>query len=242
MNINMNKEILKEKSIESKTLIFHIPKSLIEVKAIVERKINEVKRILHISSTTPFNELKMKNTAEVYKIAKSFISDLEKGKKSFGFVSAAKECDDLHMIGIASCVSYARDNSSVLLVVNDLESSEWSKYKKYFTAGKLGEWDTCEWGSLCLLDYGELLFSNKSTNFDLKFIYSEFDALFWAIPDDNKLCNLRETYLDVLKSLDSISIVIKPKVTTMTEVKKIQEHFHSLGIPLKGVLQQGANS
>jgi hypothetical protein len=234
-------ELLKKERALKNGLIFHIPQSLLKIKATIIEKMPSKKEEFEKIDVVPFSEIKMKNTPEVYKVTKSFIRDIEEGKKSFGFLSVGYEMSDLSLLGIASCLSYSRNNSAILLIVKNLGSSEWDKYRKKFNMGNLGDWKTFEWGNLCLIDYKELNSSQKIHPIDFNFIYSEFDAILWSVPENGKELKQNEIYLDILRSLDSITIQLKLQQVALKELKKIEYHYKSLGIPLKGILREGAS-
>jgi hypothetical protein len=234
----VNHTPVQQKS-KSGKLVFYIPKSLLEVKELIIEKITHDSLPKNSSEVIPYTQLKIKNTSEVYKVSKSFISDLETGKKSFGLLSLKIDSNDLSLLAIASCLSYTQNNCSVLLVVKDLSSAQWTKYNSQFAEGRLGDLKTKEWGNLCLLDYRELLNSSKNKQVDFKFIYSEFDAVFWSLPEESKINNLKEVYLDILRSLDSISISLKPGQISVKDIMKVEQYYNSLGIPLKGILHEG---
>jgi len=241
--VNSEKELftVREKEIPKKSgLIFYIPKSLLDIKKSIAEKLVQDKSAHQQKEVIPFMQLKVANAADLYRVTKSYSEDIDNGKKSFGLVSVGLKPNDFYLLGIASGVSYSRNNSPVLIVVNDLSSPEWDKYRLWFNKGLLGSWTTHEWGPLCLIDHKELLQQYKHNHMDLKLIYSEFESVFWAMPEENKLPDFREAYLDILRSLDSISVVVKPRQVTLKEVKKVEERFKSLGIPMKGILHEGA--
>lgn len=237
--MNLENEVLRKDQTDKTGLVFHIPKSLLQVKSLTEAKINRIAEVESKPDVIPFLELKIINASEVYRIAKSYIKDLEHGRKSFGFVSLNVKENDKNMTAIASCLSYSRNNSPVLLIVKDLSSHEWTKWSSHFSAGTLGPWKTCEWGHLCLIDYHELASTATGNSIDFKLLYSEFDAIFWSMPKLTSETMLKGKSIDVLRSLDSIALSIRPVDVTASEVKAVEQHYKSLGIPLKGILHEG---
>lgn len=234
-------ETRKDKTTEKTGLVFHIPRSLLDIKkSIAEKTVQERAKVEH-KDVIPFVQMKIANAAELYRITKSYLNDIENGKKSFGLLPVGLKKNDHYLLALASAVSYSRNNSPVLVVVEDLTSGEWDKYRAQFTKGVLGNWNTCDWGPLCLVDHKELLQQVKAHHIDLKLIYSEFEVVFWSMPEDHKIPGLKEAYLDILRSLDSISLVVKPGQVNFKELKKLESHFGALGIPLKGILHEGGN-
>lgn len=229
----------KEKTTDKTGLIFHIPRSLLDIKKSIAEKSIQDKAKIEQKGIIPFVQMKISNAAELYRITKSFINDIETGKKSFGVLPVGTNKNDHYMLALASGISYSRNNCPVLLVVDDLNSADWDKYRSQFTKGILGHADTYDWGPLCLLDHNELFRKINSHQIDLKLIYSEFDVVFWSMPENHQIPFLKENYLDILRSLDSVSLVVKPGQVNLKELKKIESHFGALGIPLKGILHEG---
>ena len=222
-------------------LIFHWPESLKEIKSKIRASLSRKTVIERQKDVVPFLELNIKNAPSVYAITKSYIEDIkQKNKKNFGFTSANTNVSDLILLGIGSCISYSLDNMPVLLVVNNTMSPDWDKYRKNFTPGTIGRWKTYDWGNICLLDYNEILSTSlESPQIDLKIINEEFGSVLWSLPPIEQSENLKQFYISVFKSLDSVAMVIPELPAKFSEVEKIQKFYSSIGVPLKGILNGG---
>jgi|GEM_PF-707410 len=227
-----------DRNIKSGRLEIYLPKSLRNIKkdivsALILPEISE-----KLVEAIPFNELVLSNKVDILKIAKSFISDIEKDLNIFSFkgIKAKKEVDD-SIVSIASTVSYLRNNSSVLLFLENFSHSSVAKYRKKMTPGSLGRFKTYEWGNVCIIDLSESDQSKISIQkIDLEILFNEFDAIFWNMGDDENQnnSNLMLTLLGISKSW---TMVLNQSKSTYKEIQKAQKHFENFGINLKGIMK-----
>lgn len=211
---------------------------------VVPEKKPEVNRVAtHIDpAIIPFVELKCKNTHEIYKVAKSFLADIEtKNKKCFSFYSFLETSTDLQTLAIASCLSYLENNMQVAIIVEDINCAEFVRFRKQFSKGTIGAFDTFEWGNLTLIDYKEISSKAKNNRIDIAQFSAEFKAVFVVHPGQKVLKDLKETYLDILGFVSSVSFIVNENKLTVTELRKKESYFKSLGIPLKGIMYDKGN-
>lgn len=214
------------------------------VTEVVSKRNNESSEIIKSidPAVIPFVELRCKNTHEVYKIAKSFLVDIEtKNKKCFGFYSFLESSSDLQVLTMASCLSYLENNIQVAIIVEDINCAEFVRFRKSFSKGTIGAFNTFEWGNLTLIDYKEILSKSKNNRIDVAQISSEFKAVFVVHPRQQVLKDLKETYLDILSFVNSVSFIVNENKLTVTDLRKKESYFKSLGIPLKGIMYDKGN-
>jgi hypothetical protein len=221
-------------------LVFHLPKSLKEVKSKIRSTLKDQRIVKHQEIIAPFLSLNISNAPAIYAVVKTYLSDISSGKKNFGFTSVAKNVDDLTILGIGSCISYSMDNSPVLMVVNNINSPEWDKYRSSFSIGQLGKWKTYDWANLCFIDYNEILSNSmESIQFDLKVINEEFSSVLWALPSIEQSNNLKQFYITVFKNLDSVALILPKLPVDYKKISKIEKFYSSIGVRLKGILKGG---
>lgn len=195
-----------------------------------------------INTIVPYFSLKLKNTPTVYKIGTSFLKDIEKGQKYFGFTSLSKQLNDLYLLVYASFINYSL-KKPVLVVVRDFADISLDPYRSHFTDGTLWNWKTKDWGNLCFVDYKQIIkHSEELKNTDLDLITHEFKAVLWALPAGNVQTELQKSSLVVLDKINSISFVVSAGETKSKDIKKAAEYYQCFHIPVKGVLvEEGAN-
>ncbi len=237
-----------EKGSSKDELKIHVPKSLkaklvaltpnVENKTPTEIK-NKEKKIVTV---IPFAELKCTNLQEVYRISKSFVKDLEVAQiKSFAFSTIGEIETDVYLVTLASCLSYLRNNSSVCIVLNNMNSLDLLSLNGKFTKGALGYCDTFEWGNLTILDYKQIAKSSKKIKFEVSEFISEFDSVFWQSPEENVKKELNETYVDIISKTHSVSFILNPNGLNLNSIINEQKKYEKLGMKLKGILYSRGN-
>lgn len=218
-----------------------------EMRVVDVQRISHNKRIEHqninpeelVNETAPFLSLNLKNAPEVYKIGKSYLSDLVQGKKNFGFSSIFEKSNDLNLLAIGSFVNYSL-NAPVLIVVQDLNDKIWNQYRPNFKSGTLWKWQTCDWGNLCFIDYQQINRRIEEFNqINLDFITKEFAAILWALPKGNLQKQLPHISLTIIRQLNSITLTIKSGETKAKDLKEIESYYKCFEIPVKGILSEG---
>ncbi len=219
-------------------LVFHLPKSLKEVKSKIRSTLRDQRIVKHQEIIAPFLSLNIQNAPATYAVVKSYLSDISAGKKNFGFTSLGKNINDLTILGIGSCISYSMDNAPVLMVVNNINAPEWDKYRASFSSGQLGKWKTYDWANLCLIDYNEILSNSmESIQLDLKIINEEFTSVLWTLPSIEQSNSLKQFYITVFKNLDSVALIVPKLPVEFKKIAKIESFYSSIGIRLKGILK-----
>ena len=225
-----------------------------EVKIPEDLKIEEVQKVTpvsnanynhekkseeHINEAVPFLSLNIKNAPVVYKIGKSFLIDIIKKKKNFGFSCIFDDSNDLNLLAIGSFINYSL-NKPVLIVVQNLNDKIWNQYRPNFKAGSLWKWQTCDWGNLCFIDYPQINRRIEEFNLvNLNFITQEFAAVLWALPRGDLQEKLPQISLTILRQLSSVTITVKSGETTSKCLSEAGAYFQCFEVPVKGILRDG---
>lgn len=187
----------------------------------------------------PLLSLPIKNQSELYKIGKSFISDIEKGLSVFGFASVSKNDCEKHLLAYGSFIHYTLKRP-VLIIVEDLSACSWDKYRKNFSMGSLWSWECSDWSGLCFVDYSQIKKHADRFNF-LNFgsVTNEFAAVIWSLP----LAPLDNVFpknaISILEKINSITLLVKKGETLARDLKQVVSYYQSFEIPLKGILTEG---
>jgi hypothetical protein len=184
----------------------------------------------------PFFSLQLKNSASVYQVGSSFLSDIEKGNKHFGFSNMSKKMDDLHLLVYGSFINYSL-KQPVLIIVRDINDAAFDKYRNNFTQGTLWKWKTFDWGNICFIDYEQINLHNEEFNqLDLGFITYDFAAILWALPSKNVQDRLQKASLAILSKISSVTMIANYGETNNKELKNSESYYKCFNIPLKGIL------
>jgi hypothetical protein len=245
-------------------LVFHLPKTyqsetqqmIIEVstqetinenhsftaheKVVSENDLVKLAALEKLNEINPFISLKLKNPESIYKIGTSYVSDIQKGYKHFGFANLTKQTNDLHLLAYGSFINYSL-KKSVLIIVRDLNDKSFDKYRMNFTPGTLWNWRTSEWGNVCLVDYKQIFKHEENFNqMNLELITHEFSAVLWALPAIDVQGELKKAALPVLGKMDCVTFVTRYGDTRNEDLKKSAEYYKCFNISLKGVIAEDA--
>jgi hypothetical protein len=189
-----------------------------------------------IDDVIPFFSLNLKNSESVYKIGTSFLKDISKGHKHFGFISLSKYPDDLHLLVYGSFINYSL-KQPVLIVVRDMNDKSLDRYRQNFTEGTLWKWKTIDWGNVCLIDYNQInCHSEEFKNSNLNFITQGFAAVLWALPSGDVQNELQKGSLEILSKINSVTYIVSKGETKNKILKKSAAYYQCFNIPLKGIL------
>lgn len=221
------------------TLIVDTPTNAIApVKSIIQEKVHQTE---FVSDVIPFFSFKLSNSPAVNQVGNSYIKDLEKGYKHFAFSSLIKDEEDMSILVYGSFVNY-KSRKPVLIVVNDLKHEMFNQYRSNFSKGTLWKWQTHDWGNVCLIDYKQLeKCADDFQKADIDFITHEFQAVFWALPSDNKEApvEIQKVLLPILNKINSVTFITKNGETKTKILKKSADYYNCFNIPVKGILTVG---
>ncbi len=188
------------------------------------------------TKVVPFFELRLQNPEAVYKVGHSFLSDIEKGKKHFGFASHVKHGSESMLLVYASFIQHSL-KKPVLVVAKDMASSDFDNHRMKFEEGQLLNWKTWEWGDLCFVDHKQLISTEKEfAKTELEFIHNHFSAVLWSLPTCNTNDRFQQVFLSVLGKLNSITMVVEKGATESKAINKTAEYYNCFNVPVKGVL------
>lgn len=224
--------------IHSGHLVFNIPQkspaSHINKTTAPEKAVEEINNEIF-----PFFSLVIKNQAELFRVGTSFVNDIEKGQKQFGFASLSKESNEKHLLAYAGFINFTL-KSSVLIVVKDLNDKVWDQYRGNFTAGTLWKWNCSDWGGLCFIDYKQIALHADSFNrADFGEISSRFSSVMWSLPDGELHDFIPQNAISILGKINSVTFVASAGETPMRKLMKMRAYYQCFGIPVKGVLTEG---
>lgn len=205
-------------------------------RSIVSEKMEDIATVEMKTKVVPFFELRLHNPEAVYKVGHAFLTDIEKGKKHFGFTTlSTTESESLLMV-YASFIQHSL-KKPVLVVTKNIASSDFDIHRKHFNEGMLLNWKTWEWGDLCFVDHSQLLKTEKDfAKTDLDFIHNHFSAILWSLPSGNTHGNFQQVFLSILAKLSSVTMVVEKGVTKSKTINKAADYYNCFNIPVKGVL------
>lgn len=187
----------------------------------------------------PFFSLPLKNQAELVRIGKSFIADVERGQKSFGFSSLEEGSTEQHLLAFAGFLNFSL-KAPVLMVVSSFKDSCWEQFKDNFTEGTLWKWKTHDWANLCIVDHEQINMHGDSFNsLDFNIITKEFGAILWSLPKSNVEKTFPKNTFSIMEKVNSITFLANKAESSITELKKSVFYYDCFGIKLKGVLTAG---
>lgn len=224
--------------IHSGHLVFNIPnltsKNNISHKPTLKEKTEDF-----VDEKFPFFSLTIKNQAEVFRVGTSFVNDIQKGQKQFGFSSLFKDSNESHILSYASFVNYTL-KSPVLIVVKDLSDKTWDQYRGNFTAGSLWKWNCSDWSGLCFIDHKQIaLHANSFNNVDFDEISKPFSAIMWSLPEGDLSNSISKNAISILQKINSVTFLIKEGETSGRKLMEMHSYYKCFGIPVKGVLREG---
>ena len=251
LNNISNEDVVIEKfeeiSIESQTELITLelesfesePELTLELEIVPEAKL-DLKPAVEIHEekikVVPFFELRLENPEAVYKVGHSFLSDIENGKKHFGFASHVKHGCESMLLVYASFIQHSL-KKPVLVVVKDMTSSDLDHHRMKFEEGQLLNWKTWEWGDLCFVDHKQLISTEKEfAKTELEFIHNHFSAILWSLPVGNTNDRFQQVFLSVLGKLNSVTMVVEKGATESKAINKTADYYNCFNVPVKGVL------
>jgi hypothetical protein len=185
----------------------------------------------------PFLSLKLASSPDFYKISKTFLDDVEKGVKHFGFHRLQHELKESFISIFASFISYSKNNIPVLIVVDDFEMEDWKKIKKNFSIGSIGMCRCYDWGNVTILERKQIL---RSGNVNFKSVYDlindQFDVVFWSIGSQGVLNEYSSFSFFVLEAISSVTLISPKDKTFINEVMNNNKFYNEYKIPIKGIL------
>ncbi|EQC52664.1 hypothetical protein, partial [Bacteriovorax sp. DB6_IX] len=62
------------------------------------------------------------------------------------------------------------------------------------------------------------------------------DVVLWDLPDLKEMDNKKEVFYPVIRSLESVSLIVKTNYSKYAELHKIKDYFEKYKVPFKGLV------
>jgi len=188
---------------------------------------------------------KVKNHIELFKLGDSYLRDFNRGIKSLAFNSFENKTErEKTVLGVTSFLNY---NAKVTVTVvtdsiekslyhsqiNDLEEikkpilNEDIAYTCYVTQGV----EFVEFSELC-----NVMYQLGNTSFEdfVEYFVENSDVVLWDLPELLEMDNKKELFYPVIRSIESISLIVKSNSSKYKDIYKIKDYFDKYKVPSKG--------
>ncbi len=190
---------------------------------------------------------KAKDHVELFKTGSQYLKDFKEGLKSFAFSSY-----DLDLIrqktvfGVSTFFNYHTDVKT-LIVSEGMAHSFYYEYMEIDekeTRQVFDEELTYEVGisdGIELLDFDHLKkIARKIRTFDFEdfidFLVDSYDLILWDMPEVSVLDAQKEIYFPIIRSLDSVSLIVAKDKTRIQEVNDLVGYYKRYQVEIKGLL------
>lgn len=190
---------------------------------------------------------KAKDHVELFKTGSQYLKDFKEGLKSFAFSSY-----DLDLIrqktvfGVSTFFNYHTDVKT-LIVSEGMAHSFYYEYMKIEEKESRQVFDeelTYEVGmsdGIDLLDFSHLkLIARKIRTYDFEdfidFLVDSYDLILWDMPEVSVLDSQKEIYFPIIRSLDSVSLIVAKDKTRIQEVHDLVGYYKRYQVDIKGLL------
>ncbi|MBK25449.1 MAG: hypothetical protein CME70_15750 [Halobacteriovorax sp.] len=190
---------------------------------------------------------KAKDHVELFKTGSQYLKDFKEGLKSFAFSSY-----DLDLIrqktvfGVSTFFNYHTDVKT-LIVSEGVAHSFYNEYmgiEKNESRQVFDEDITYDVGvtnGIELMDFEQLRkVSRKIRTFDFEdfvdFLVDSYDLILWDMPEVSVLDNQKEVYFPIIRSLDSVSLIVAKDKTKIKEVHELVGYYKRYQVEIKGLL------
>lgn len=190
---------------------------------------------------------KAKDHVELFKTGSQYLKDFKEGLKSFAFSSY-----DLDVVrqktvfGVSTFFNYHTDVKT-LIVSEGLAHSFYYDYmgikedesRQVFDEDityALGVTDGIE-----LMDFEQLRkVARKIRTYDFEdfidFLVDSYDLILWDMPEVSILDSQKEVYFPIIRSLDSVSLIVAKDKTKIKEVHELVGYYKRYQVEIKGLL------
>lgn len=190
---------------------------------------------------------KAKDHVELFKTGSQYLKDFKEGLKSFAFSSY-----DLDLIrqktvfGVSTFFNYHTDVKT-LIVSDGMAHSFYYDYMKIQETDDRQVFDeelTYEVGisdGIELLDFKHLkTIAKKIRTYDFEdfidFLVDSYDLILWDMPEVSVLDSHKEIYFPIIRSLDSVSLIVAKDKTKIKEVHDLVGYYKRYQVEIKGLL------
>lgn len=191
---------------------------------------------------------KVENHSELFKLGSSFLQDYNKGLKSFAIGSTGyQNSQQKTILGLASFFDHYSDyriaiisdnlfNSTFNSVISESTESELHFGNNFEKIKIFNFHDHFDFIDLnILLDVGSSHLQ-ESVEQKVEEVMNYYDIVFWDIPELEKIKEEPESYYLMIRSFDSLSIVVSSTNCSESDLENIKSFFQSYSINIKGLL------
>lgn len=192
---------------------------------------------------------RVSNPGALAKIGQSYLDDFKMGVKSFAISSTNyKASQQRTVLALASYFDHLFDMKILIItdsphkgVFEELMNVREVEHRSFPSSDKTVEINHF-YHHFDVVDLNKLLAlttSDKPT-FDFEVVMDSliksYDIVFWDTPIINTQRNNSKVYAHTLNYFESLTIVVSPAVSRVSDVNEIKAHFSSFGVNVKGVL------
>lgn len=190
---------------------------------------------------------KAKDHVELFKTGSQYLKDFKEGLKSFAFSSY-----DLDLVrqktvfGVSTFFNYHTDVKT-LIVSEGMAHSFYYEYmgiQEKESRQVFDEEITYDVGvsdGIDLMDFEQLRrVARKIRTYDFEdfvdFLVDSYDLILWDMPEVSVLDGHKEVYFPVIRSLDSVSLIVAKDKTKIKEVHDLVGYYKRYQVEIKGLL------
>lgn len=195
---------------------------------------------------------KAKDHVELFKTGSQYLKDFKEGLKCFAFSSY-----DLDLIrqktvfGVSTFFNYHTDVKT-LIVSEGLSHSFYYEYMEIQDKESRQVFDeevTYDVGvtkGIELMDFEQLRkVARKIRTYDFEdfvdFLVDSYDLILWDMPEVSVLDSQKEVYFPIIRSLDSVSLIVAKDKTKIKEVHDLVGYYKRYQVEIKGLLYNPDN-
>lgn len=188
---------------------------------------------------------RVKNHIELFKLGDSYLRDFNRGVKSLAFHSCTNsEEREKTVLGVSSFLNY-NAKITVTVITDNLKKSlyhehikeleeikknienETVTYTSYVTQGV----EFVEFSELC-----DVMYQLGNTSFEdfIESFIENSDVVLWDLPNLIEMDNKKELYYPVIRSIESVSIVVETNESKYKEITNAKDYFDKYKVPFKG--------
>jgi len=190
---------------------------------------------------------KVKNHIELFKLGDSYLRDFNRGIKSLAFNSTGIKGErERTVLGVTSFLNY-NAKVTVTVVTDDLQKTLYHNFitdleeiKKpilnedvsfscYATQGV----EFVEFSEIC-----DVMYQLGNTSFEdfVESFVESSDVVLWDLPELKDMDNKKEVFYPVIRSLESVSLIVKANHSKYAELHKVKDYFEKYKVPFKGLV------
>lgn len=188
---------------------------------------------------------RVKNHIELFKLGDSYLRDFNRGVKSLAFHSCTCSSErERTVLGVSSFLNY-NAKVTVTIVTDNLKKSLYHEhikeleevkktiinenisYTSFVTQGV----EFIEFSELC-----DVMYQLGNTSFEefIEDFIENSDVVLWDLPKLSEMDNKKELFYPVIRSIESVSIVVETNLSSYKEIISVKDYFDKYKVPFKG--------